>query len=97
MKKLLILLCLLFLQGCIYQTIDNIEIKKAIQYCKDRGGIYFADDRLTVADLKVYVWIAGLRSGVLDYIPADIVTNTTPLLNDYFERIHLHPKITKCT
>ncbi|MEH6457625.1 MAG: glutathione S-transferase family protein [Cocleimonas sp.] len=73
----------------------TVYLKRIEQYLKDRGGIYFADDRLTVADLKVYVWIAGLRSGVLDYIPADIVTNTTPLLNDYFERIHLHPKITK--
>ena len=73
----------------------TVYLKRIEQYLKDRGGIYFADDRLTVADLKVYVWIAGLRSGVLDYIPSDIVAKTTPLLNDYFERIHLHPKITE--
>ncbi len=73
----------------------TVYLKRIEQYLKDRGGIYFADDRLTVADLKVYVWIAGLRSGELDYIPADIVAKTTPLLNDYFERIHLHPKLTE--
>lgn len=70
-------------------------MKKLEQYLKDRGGEYFADGRLTVADLKMYVWVAGLRSGMMDYIPKDIVTNTAPLLNDHFDRIHQHPKISE--
>src|SRR5690348_12540185 len=37
------------------------------------GGEYFADRRLTVADLKVFMLIRWLRSGVLDHIPKDIV------------------------
>ena len=51
----------------------KLYLKRLEQYLKDHGGVYFADNRLTVADLKVYVWIAGLRSGILDHIPADIV------------------------
>ena len=38
-----------------------------------RGGEYFADRRLTVADLKVAMLIRWLRAGVLDHIPKDLV------------------------
>jgi len=71
----------------------SVYLKRIEQYLKDRGGEYFADNRLTVADLKVYVWIGGLRSGILDYVPADIVDKAAPLLNEHFERIHQLPKI----
>jgi glutathione S-transferase len=37
------------------------------------GGEYFADNRLTVADLKVFVDVRGLNSGRLDHIPTDLV------------------------
>lgn len=73
----------------------TVYLKRVEQYLKDRGGEYFADGRLTVADLKVYVWIASLRSGMLDYIPADIADNTAPLLIEHYERIHKHPKISE--
>ena len=36
------------------------------------GGQYFADGRLTVADLKVFVWIRHLTSGQLDHVPVDL-------------------------
>lgn len=71
----------------------TVYLKRFQQYLQDNGGEYFADNRLTIADLKMYVWVAGLRSGVMDYIPADIVETTAPLLNEHFERIHQHPKI----
>ena len=44
------------------------------------GGEYFADQRLTVADLKVFMLIRWLRSGVLDYIPKDLVDTVAPQL-----------------
>ena len=56
-------------------------------------GEYFADSRLTIADLKVYVWIRGLRSGILDHIPADLPDNVAPRLVEHFERVDIHPKI----
>ncbi|NOR27524.1 MAG: hypothetical protein GQ540_03230 [Lutibacter sp.] len=46
MYKFIMILCLFLLQGC-YQKIDNIEIKKAIQYCEDRGGIYYIQESFT--------------------------------------------------
>jgi glutathione S-transferase len=58
-----------------------------------RGGEYFADGRLTVADLKVFVWVRGLRSGNLDYVPTDLSDKVAPLLVEHFERINNHPKI----
>lgn len=65
-----------------------------IQSClQQRGGLYFADDRLTVADLKVFVWIRYLKSGKLDHVPADLPDTVAPLLVQHFERIKGHPKI----
>lgn len=57
------------------------------------GGEYFADKRLTVADLKVFMLIRWLRSGVLDHIPKDIVERNAPLLAKHAERVASHPKI----
>lgn len=57
------------------------------------GGEYFADGRLTVADLKVYVWIRNLRSGILDHIPTDLPGRLAPLLVEHFERVDAHPKV----
>jgi glutathione S-transferase len=58
-----------------------------------RGGKHFADDRLTVADLKVYVWIQNLRSGVLDHIPTDLVARVAPRLVEHCDRLAAHPGI----
>ena len=44
------------------------------------GGDYFADGRLTMADLKVLIWVNGLISGNLDYIPTSIVADHGPQL-----------------
>ena len=60
---------------------------------EDRGTGYFADDRITVADLKVFVWVRHLRSGNLDHIPTDLVDQTAPLLVKHMERIGTNPKI----
>lgn len=37
------------------------------------GGEYFADNRLTVADLKFFADVSALKSGRLDHVPADLV------------------------
>jgi prostaglandin-H2 D-isomerase / glutathione transferase len=51
------------------------------------GGEYFADNRLTVADLKVFVDVRGLNSGRLDHVPADLVAQVAPALNTHLQRI----------
>jgi prostaglandin-H2 D-isomerase / glutathione transferase len=60
---------------------------------KAAGGEYFADQRLTVADLKVFMWIRWLRSGALDYIPKDLVDRVAPALVKHFERVASHPMV----
>lgn len=60
---------------------------------KAAGGEYFADQRLTVADLKVVMLIRWLRSGVLDYIPKDLVDTVAPQLVKHFERVASHRKV----
>ena len=62
-----------------------------------QGGEYFADQRLTMADLKVFVWIRHLRSGQLDHIPVDVVQFSAPMLVDHCERIANHPGIVSAT
>jgi glutathione S-transferase len=57
------------------------------------GGEYFADRRLTVADLKIVMLVRWLRSGVLDHIPKDLVDTVAPQLVKHFERVMSHPKI----
>jgi glutathione S-transferase len=51
------------------------------------GGEFFADHRLTMADLKVFVDVRGLNSGRLDHVPTDLVERVAPALNAHMERI----------
>jgi glutathione S-transferase len=57
------------------------------QRLEAHGGRYFAADRLTVADLKVFVWIRHLKSGALDHVPADLADRVAPKLVEHYERI----------
>jgi len=58
-----------------------------------RGGEYFADKRLTVADLKVFVEVRGLNSGRLDHVPTDLVEQVAPALNAHMKRIAALPAV----
>lgn len=60
---------------------------------RERGGKFFADNRLTVADLKVFLWIRSLNNGVLDHVPADIVSKHAPTLQEHHDRIWAIDKI----
>jgi prostaglandin-H2 D-isomerase / glutathione transferase len=60
---------------------------------KAGGGEWFVEKRLTVADLKCFMWVRWLKSGALDHIPADIVDKHAPLLAKHLERLKNHPKI----
>ncbi|MBK7154443.1 MAG: glutathione S-transferase family protein [Sandaracinaceae bacterium] len=57
------------------------------------GGQYFADERLTVADLKVFVQVRALTAGYLDHIPTTFVQELTPALAAHCARIGEHPRI----
>lgn len=57
------------------------------------GGEYFADGRLTVADLKVFVQTRSLRAGNLDHLPADLVDTAAPKLVEHMQRIADDPRV----
>jgi glutathione S-transferase len=57
------------------------------------GGQYFAADRLSVADLKVFVWIRHLRSGALDHVPTDLPDRVAPKLVEHYERVRNEPRV----
>lgn len=59
----------------------------------ERGGQYFAGNRLSVADFKVFLFVRYLQSGQLDHIPADIVKRVAPRLVEHFQRINEVPQI----
>ncbi|MGH8482595.1 MAG: glutathione S-transferase family protein [Nevskiaceae bacterium] len=60
---------------------------------KAAGGEYFAGGALSVGDLKAWMMVRWLRSGVLDHIPKDAVDRLAPLLVRHAERLAAHPKI----
>jgi len=57
------------------------------------GGQYFVDNRLTIADLKVFTFVRGLTSGRLDHVPTDLVVKIAPLLAAHTQRIAQTPAI----
>jgi prostaglandin-H2 D-isomerase / glutathione transferase len=57
------------------------------------GGRCFAADRLSVADLKVFVWIRHLKSGVLDHVPANLPDGGAPKLVEHYERVENDPRV----
>lgn len=60
---------------------------------EDRGGKWFADDRLTIADLRIFLYTRNLTSGQLDYVPTDIVEKHAPNLLAHLERVTSHPAV----
>jgi glutathione S-transferase len=70
-----------------------IYLERLQAMLEGRGGEYFSDSRLTVADLKVMVWVRSLRSGILDYVPADLPDKHAPKLVEHLERVLAHPKV----
>ena len=68
-------------------------VKRLGEMLSRRGGQYFADGRLTVADLKVFLFVRYLRSGMLDHVPTDIPDRLAPNLVEHFERTGAHPAI----
>ena len=57
------------------------------------GGKYFADNRLTMADLKCFVQIRWLSTGALDHIPTDTVQRIAPGLAKHLKRIEAEPAV----
>lgn len=65
----------------------SIYLRGLDQLLARGGGEYFADNRLTIADLRAYVQTRSLCGGNLDYVPTDIVQRVAPGLFEHQERI----------
>lgn len=74
--------------GPIPRFLQQIEAR-----LKAGGGEWFAEKRMTIADIKCFLWVRWLKSGALDHVPADIVDRHAPLLAKHLERVGNHPKI----
>ena len=70
-----------------------LYLKRLNQNLAAHGGRYFADDRLTIADLKVAMLIRQLRSGILDHISTDLPDRVAPELVEHFQRVMKDPAI----
>jgi glutathione S-transferase len=70
-----------------------LYLKRLQTMLETRGGRYFADDRLTIADFKVFLWVRNIKSGLLDYMPTDLVDREAPKLNEHFDRISNDPGV----
>ena len=51
------------------------------------GGEYFADNRLTIADLKIFSWVRSLNAGFLDHVPTDLTSRVAPKLMEHMKRV----------
>ncbi|MCB2019357.1 MAG: glutathione S-transferase family protein [Rhizobacter sp.] len=68
-------------------------IKGADELLARGGGSYFADGRMTVADLKVFVQTRWLARGTLDHVPTDLVDRLAPALAEHQDRIAKDPRV----
>jgi glutathione S-transferase len=57
------------------------------------GGEYFADGRLTIADIKAFIQMKALLAGNLDHVPAELVSNLAPALKTHHERVSHAPQV----
>jgi len=57
------------------------------------GGEYFANNELTIADLKLFVMTRSFLSGNLDHIPTNLMQKIAPGLVEHHARIEAHPVV----
>ena len=77
-----------FVQGRLATYIKGLD-----ELLARGGGQFFADGRMTVADLKVFVEIRTLAKGTLDHVPTNIVEELAPALAEHRERIANDPRV----
>jgi glutathione S-transferase len=68
-------------------------LRALAQRLTSQGGQYFAGQRLSIADLRVFVWVRYLKSGQLEHVPSDLPDRVAPALVEHFERIKSHPGV----
>lgn len=71
----------------------TIYLRGLDQLLSRGGGEYFADHRMTIADLKAFVQTRTLKSGNLDHVPTDLVQRVAPGLAEHEQRISADPRV----
>ncbi len=66
---------------------------KGLNELLERGGDYFADNRLTIADLKMFPLTRWLMSGDLDHVPTDLVGRLAPRLAEHASLVASDPLV----
>lgn len=87
--------------GDIRQTARHVLVTRhlptALVWLQTRldigGGEYFANQSLTIADLKVFTLVRSLNSGRMEHIPTDLVAQYAPKLNAHLQRIESIPAV----
>ncbi len=78
-------------------ALANGALARYLRWLQDQleshGGEFFADNRLTIADLKAFVILRWLSSGKLDHIPGDLVETVAPKLKEHMDRVARLPAI----
>ncbi|WDE01575.1 glutathione S-transferase family protein [Thalassomonas actiniarum] len=73
------------------QSLVAGPLKQYLQWAQAKleqgGGDYFIENRLSIADLKVFVWTRALSAGHLDFIPTDLVESCAPKLHRHMKFI----------
>ena len=76
MNKLLCLLLLLPLSGCMYQTVSGLELSAVVEMCKDKGGV-----RKLLSDFTGRVAGTCGNGSKVSYLEVDdFVYKATPVL-----------------
>lgn len=71
-------------------NILNRNIVPHLKWLNDKlaeRGEYLAGGKLSVADIKVFVYVNWIMSGMLDHIPTDTVQTQAPLVAALAERV----------
>jgi glutathione S-transferase len=55
-------------------------------------GPFAGGTEISVADIKLFIVIGWLKSGVLDHVPAEVLAKF-PKLDKLYESVKKHPKI----
>jgi len=76
------------IEGALSKYLKFLETKLVAQ-----GGAFFADQQLTIADLKVMTILNWLNASALDHIPHDLVANVAPTLSAYHDKICSHKAV----
>lgn len=73
------------------EKLVNDDLTKYLKFIESKlvmqGGEYFCDQRLTIADLKIFPVIGWINSGMLEYVPTDFVEKVAPKLNNHAQRV----------